>query len=106
MSDDFDLMPCGGKASEEELDGQTARIIARHPCIIGYPDVAIPEKKRVTITEDCTECNFCLDRFECPALYLDQEVGRTSINREICTDCGVCIHVCPKGAIVEVVERT
>jgi len=90
----------------DEPDGGIAVIIARHPCVIGYPDVAIPEKKRVTITDDCTECNLCLDRFECPALYQDQEVGRVSINREICVDCGVCIHVCPKGAIVEVGETT
>jgi len=81
--------------------GGIAVIIARHPCVIAYPDEAIPQKKRVTITEDCVECNFCLDRFECPALYHDQELGRVNINREICVDCGVCIQVCPKGAIVE-----
>jgi len=81
--------------------GGIAVIIARHPCVIAYPDEAIPQKKKVTITEDCVECNFCLDRFECPALYHDQELGRVNINREICVDCGVCIQVCPKGAIVE-----
>jgi indolepyruvate ferredoxin oxidoreductase alpha subunit len=81
--------------------GGIAVIIARHPCVIAYPDDAIPQKKKVTITEDCVECNFCLDRFECPALFHDQELGRVNINREICVDCGVCIQVCPKGAIVE-----
>jgi indolepyruvate ferredoxin oxidoreductase alpha subunit len=81
--------------------GGIAVIIARHPCVIAYPDEAIPQKKKVTITEDCVECNFCLDRFECPALYHDQELGRVNINREICVDCGVCIQVCPKGAIIE-----
>ena len=84
-----------------EPKGGIAVIIARHPCIIAYPDKAIPQKKKVTITDDCVECNFCLDRFECPALYQDQELGRVNINREICVDCGVCIQVCPKGAIVE-----
>jgi len=81
--------------------GGIAVIIARHPCVIAYPDEAIPQKKKVTITEDCVECNFCLDRFECPALYHDQELGRVNINREICVDCGVCLQICPKGAIVE-----
>jgi indolepyruvate ferredoxin oxidoreductase alpha subunit len=81
--------------------GGIAVIIARHPCVIAYPDEAIPQKKKVTITEDCVECNFCLDRFECPALYHDQELGRVNINKEICVDCGVCIQVCPKGAIIE-----
>ena len=84
-----------------EPKGGIAVIIARHPCVIAYPDEAIPQKKKVTITDDCVECNFCLDRFECPALYHDQELGRVNINREICVDCGVCLQVCPKGAIVE-----
>jgi indolepyruvate ferredoxin oxidoreductase alpha subunit len=81
--------------------GGMAVIIARHPCVIAYPDRAIPHKKKVTITDDCIECNFCLDRFECPALFHDTERGRVNINRALCIDCGVCIQVCPKGAIVE-----
>ncbi len=85
----------------KEPQGGIACIIARHPCIIAYREEAIPEKKKVTITDDCTECNFCLDRFECPALYHDDELGRTNINRQICSDCGVCLQICPKGAIVE-----
>ena len=58
-------------------------------------------EKKVSVTNDCIECNFCLDRFECPALYHDQELGRTNINRQVCADCGLCLQVCPKGAIVE-----
>ena len=86
----------------KEPEGGIAVIIAHHPCVIAYPDEAIPQKRKVTVTDDCVECDFCLDRFECPALYHDQELGRTSINRQICVDCGVCLQVCPKGAIVEV----
>jgi len=86
----------------KDPEGGIAVIIARHPCVIAYPDEAIPQKIKVTITDDCVECNFCLDRFECPALYHDQELGRVNINREICVDCGVCLQICPKGAIVEV----
>jgi indolepyruvate ferredoxin oxidoreductase alpha subunit len=69
------------------LEGGIAVIIARHPCVIAYPEEAIPERKRVEVTDDCVECNFCL--------------GRVSINRELCVNCGLCIQVCPKGAIVE-----
>jgi indolepyruvate ferredoxin oxidoreductase alpha subunit len=83
------------------LEGGIAVIIARHPCVIAYPEEAIPERKRVEVTDDCVECNFCLERFECPALYHDQALGRVSINRELCVNCGLCIQVCPKGAIVE-----
>ena len=81
--------------------GGIAVIIARHPCVIAYREQAIPEHKNVTITEDCVECNLCIEKFECPALYRDEELGRTAINPVLCTGCGVCIEVCPKGAIVE-----
>jgi indolepyruvate ferredoxin oxidoreductase alpha subunit len=92
------------KASEyiKEPEGGIAVIIARHPCLIAYRSEAIPEKKKVTVTEECAECNFCIDRFECPAIYHNQELGRTSINAQLCSSCGVCLQVCPKGAIVEV----
>ena len=81
--------------------GGIAVIIARHPCVIAYREQAIPERKNVTITEDCVECNLCIEKFECPALYRDEDLGRTAINPVLCTGCGVCIEVCPKGAIVE-----
>jgi indolepyruvate ferredoxin oxidoreductase, alpha subunit len=82
-------------------DGGIAVIIARHPCVIAYPEEGIPEKIRVEVTDACVECNVCLESFECPALYHDQELGRVNVNRDLCVDCGVCIQVCPKGAIVE-----
>jgi len=80
--------------------GGIAVIIARHPCVIAYRDEAIARKKLVRVTEDCVECNFCVDRFECPALYVDKELGRTVVNESLCAGCGVCLEVCPKGAIV------
>ncbi|MCD6297329.1 MAG: indolepyruvate ferredoxin oxidoreductase subunit alpha [Deltaproteobacteria bacterium] len=92
------------KKATEYVDSSTggiAVIIARHPCVIAYPKEAIPERKSVTVTDDCTECNFCLERFECPALYHDEELGRTNVNQSLCTQCGVCLQICPKGAIVE-----
>ena len=88
----------------ESPEGGIAVIIARHPCVIAYRGEAIPERIPVAITDDCTECNFCLDRFECPALYHDEHLGRTSINQALCVQCGVCLQVCPKGAIVRIAE--
>jgi len=92
------------KASEYimEPEGGIAVIIARHPCVIAYGDKAIQEKKTVRVTEDCVDCNLCLDRFGCPALFHNQESGRTDIDRKVCVDCGLCMQVCPKNAIVEV----
>ncbi|MFP4037802.1 MAG: 4Fe-4S binding protein [Desulfobacteraceae bacterium] len=28
-------------------------------------------------------------------------MGRTEIDRQICVGCGLCIEVCPRGAIVK-----
>jgi indolepyruvate ferredoxin oxidoreductase alpha subunit len=81
--------------------GGIAVIIARHPCLIAYRHEAIPERKRITVTDACVECNYCIERFECPALYHDDALGRTAVNPTLCSGCGVCLAVCPKGAIVE-----
>ena len=89
------------KAYVNDPSGGIAVIIARHPCIIAYREEAIPQKKRIKITDDCDECNFCHDRFECPALYKDADIGHTTVNQAWCTECGVCLQICPKGAIVE-----
>ena len=88
----------------ESKDGGIAVIIARHPCVINNHEKAIPKKIKVRVTDDCTSCNFCLERFECQALYYDHDLGRVNINRHICADCGLCIQVCPQKAIVEVKE--
>jgi len=81
--------------------GGIAVIIARHPCVIAYRKEAIPRRKKVTITDDCVECNFCIDRFECPALFKDKKLGRVAVDQTLCVGCGVCLDICPKGAIVE-----
>jgi indolepyruvate ferredoxin oxidoreductase alpha subunit len=84
-----------------EPSGGIAVIIARHPCIIAYRQHALPDRKKVVVTDDCVECNLCLERFECPALYHDDGTGRTAVDQALCIGCGVCLNVCPKDAIVE-----
>jgi indolepyruvate ferredoxin oxidoreductase alpha subunit len=84
----------------QKEDGGIAVIIARHPCLIRYPEVCQEKPHRVKITADCNGCMYCIDFFECPALQPNREGGEVAIDRTLCTDCGVCIHVCPRGAIV------
>jgi indolepyruvate ferredoxin oxidoreductase alpha subunit len=84
----------------QRSDGGIAAIVARHPCLIRYPDVWKEHPVKVEISGDCDGCHYCLDYFECPALYLSEEKDRVEIDRNFCVDCGVCIHACPKAAIV------
>jgi len=82
--------------------GGIAVIIARHPCIIKYPEELEENRIKVEITDECNGCNYCLDFFECPALLLNEEENRVEIDRKFCVDCGVCIFACPRGAIIRV----
>jgi indolepyruvate ferredoxin oxidoreductase alpha subunit len=50
------------------------------------------------ITDDCAACKICQD-FECPAIEPDPDSGKARIDRNLCSGCGVCVDVCPKGAI-------
>jgi indolepyruvate ferredoxin oxidoreductase alpha subunit len=85
-------------------DGGIAVIIARHPCLIRYPETCREFSVKVEVSDECNGCNYCIDFFECPALRLDEEKERVEIDRKFCVDCGVCIDVCPRGAIVPVDE--
>ena len=82
-------------------DGGIAVIVARHPCVIRYPESCRDISIKVEITDDCNGCRYCLDYFECPALVMNEETERVFIDRKYCIDCGVCLTVCPRNAIVE-----
>ncbi len=77
-----------------------AVIIARHPCLIRYPHACQEKPAKVAITEECNGCMYCIDFFECPALRINEREKIVEIDRVLCADCGVCIAVCPREAIV------
>ena len=80
-----------------------AVVISRYPCVIhrakeGEAGEYIP----VEVSENCDGCGYCIKHFECPALIFHEteEDKYVSIDPILCTACGVCLNVCPKGAIV------
>jgi indolepyruvate ferredoxin oxidoreductase alpha subunit len=82
-----------------EPAGGVAVIIAKHPCLLDRKAGKSQTAFAMCITEDCTGCLRCLEEFECPALSLDEADGRVVIDGVRCVGCGVCVHVCPAGAI-------
>ena len=71
-------------------------IISRSPCIM----LKSKEKRPIfqINQEKCTQCQICLQQFNCPAIY-KRDDGSIHINELLCTGCGVCVQVCPQKAI-------
>jgi indolepyruvate ferredoxin oxidoreductase alpha subunit len=83
-------------------EGGPAVVIAREPCVMDRRQAGgRKERWKVRISEDCDGCRHCIDQFECPALVHDDGGQRVFVDTSACTGCGVCVHVCPRGAIVE-----
>jgi indolepyruvate ferredoxin oxidoreductase alpha subunit len=77
-----------------EYDGVSV-LIARHTCTL--LELRKGKKKTYQINQlKCKECRICIDRFGCPAFYVDKGVH---INPLLCVGCGVCAQICPAKAI-------
>lgn len=68
-------------------------VISRAPCRILLRRKG-ERFRRYRVTDVCVGCRQCLE-FDCPAIEFDE---KASIN-QLCTGCGVCAQICPKGAI-------
>jgi indolepyruvate ferredoxin oxidoreductase alpha subunit len=79
-------------------DQGVVAIIARHPCIRDKNAMKAQPAYKIRITQECNACGYCAREFECPAI----EVGQDSavIDRTLCIECGVCVDICPRKAIV------
>lgn len=79
--------------------GGVSVIIARHPCLMSPGTLKGQTSYAMEITEDCVDCGICHRDFECPAISPDPESEKSRIDRNLCSGCGVCVDICPKGAI-------
>lgn len=77
---------------------EPAVLIFRHPCmLLRHKQAVIP----VTVDpEKCIGCKFCINFFNCPGLVFDEKTKKAYIDERFCVKCGVCINVCPHGAIL------
>jgi indolepyruvate ferredoxin oxidoreductase, alpha subunit len=106
-SDPFDLEKTRQKLDHLlEYDEGTKVLILRQACALS------PEKrgkKQYEVTVDETLCRgencgcnrLCTRIFGCPGLVWDGEKKVSRIDDIICSGCGVCVDICPAGAIVK-----
>jgi indolepyruvate ferredoxin oxidoreductase alpha subunit len=93
------------KAVKDALEGAikdegVSLVVSRRPCLLlsSRQGVELFELSPVEVnTDKCTGCKICINTFGCPAISVIE--GKASINQSACVKCGVCVDVCPVGAI-------
>ncbi len=93
-----DLLRSADKHVKAE-DGGIAVVISRRPCLMDRSQKGAVSRLKVRVSEKCKGCDFCLKQFECPAIQPQGDKEPVRIDDAVCTGCGVCISVCPHGAL-------
>jgi len=110
VCDPFDLKGTAATLLKVMSEGGGVRvIIMRRQCELvrarkekpPYKVYVDPDK---CIGEACGCDRLCTRVFLCPGLTWDKKVGKSKIDDVICTGCGVCVDVCPRGAIMKEVS--
>ena len=68
-------------------------IVFRSPCVA----ITKPQGKCAVEAAKCVNCRKCIREIGCPALTTAD--GAVTIDRNLCTGCGLCSHICPVHAI-------
>jgi indolepyruvate ferredoxin oxidoreductase alpha subunit len=76
-------------------------IIARQPCVITARRAGVRRGRFQVDPETCTACGLCV-KFGCPAI---ERIDEKAFINDLCSGCGVCVQICPSGAIGKEVSR-
>lgn len=60
-------------------------------------DRELTSLERFNLYQPCAKCDHCIENFGCPAMVKIN--GKVTIDNKRCTGCGLCIDVCPNGAV-------
>lgn len=94
----IDTLKKAGSHAFEKREG-LAVIIVKSPCVTDRKQRERSSRLRVRVTEKCRGCQFCIQRFECPALISRGRKIPVILDETLCAGCGVCVEVCPFGGL-------
>jgi len=77
-------------------DNAPAVVIFNKECVT---KTRYKNKKTAEISDACTDCTICYEKFECPAISRNMVKRMAEIDQNACVGCMVCIQVCPIKAI-------
>jgi len=108
VCDSFDIKNTIATLLRLMAEGDGSKVVVmRHECELLR---ARREKKRPyqvhvdpdkCIGEACGCDRLCTREFGCPGLIWDKEVGKSKIDESVCSGCGLCVDICPQGAIIK-----
>ncbi len=93
VADPFDIKNFEEVVKTEVNADEPSVIIAQRPCALLK---SVKYSGTCKITDKCKNCKMCM-KLGCPAITLKD--GKVVIDATQCNGCGLCINVCPFGAI-------
>ncbi|MCX7714300.1 MAG: indolepyruvate ferredoxin oxidoreductase subunit alpha [Clostridia bacterium] len=99
IADPFNLKEFERVVKEETEADEPSVIIAQRPCALLK---SVKYTGNCVINDKCKKCKVCM-KLGCPAISWNGE--NIKIDATQCNGCGLCINVCPFGAIEKVGEK-
>ncbi len=93
VADPFDIKNFEKVVKTELEREEPSVIIAQRPCALLK---TVKYTGHCTITDKCKNCKMCM-KLGCPAITV--KGGKVMIDATQCNGCGLCVNVCPFGAI-------
>ena len=93
VADPFDLKNFEKVVKEETEANEPSVIIAQRPCALLK---TVKYSGHCKINDNCKNCKMCM-KLGCPAISVKE--GKVVIDKTQCNGCGLCVNVCPFGAI-------
>lgn len=93
VADPFDVKNFEKVVKEEVAVDEPSVIIAQRPCALLK---TVKYSGHCKIGDNCRNCKMCM-KLGCPAISLRD--GKVVIDETQCNGCGLCVNVCPFGAI-------